>query len=93
MSNVVAGVVRGQLPYVEEHRRQKKNIYQRYKKGLAGLPVRMNPYDAEKSEPNFWLSGLIINEDAMCKQVRGEQEVLYIAEHGKSDVYKRQGTG
>ena len=84
MSNVVAGVVRGQLPYVEEHRRQKKNIYQRYKKGLAGLPVRMNPYDAEKSEPNFWLSGLIINEDAMCKQVRGEQEVLYIAEHGKS---------
>lgn len=84
MSNVIAGVVRGQFPYLEEHIAQKKAIYERYKKGFEGLPVTMNPFDAEKSEPNFWLSCMIIDPDAMCKQVRGEQEALYVAEAGKS---------
>lgn len=84
MSNVIAGVVRGQLPYLEEHIAQKKEIYMRYKDGFKDLPVTMNPYDAENSEPNFWLSCLLINEEAMCKQVRGEQEALYISETGKS---------
>ena len=76
--------VRGQFPYLEEHIAQKKAIYERYKEGLKGLPVHMNPYDAEKSEPNFWLSCMIIEPEAMCKQIRGEQEALYIGETGKS---------
>ena len=84
MSNVIAGVVRGQIPHLEEHIAQKKAIYERYKEGLRGLPVKMNPYDAKESEPNFWLSCLIIDEDAMCKQVRSENEALYIKETGKS---------
>ena len=84
MSNVVAGVVRGQIPHLEEHIAQKKAIYMRYKEGLKDLPVTMNPYDEEHSEPNFWLSCLLINEEAMCRQVRGEQDVLYISEPGKS---------
>ena len=84
MSNVIAGVVRGQIPHLEEHIAQKKAIYERYKEGLKGLPVRMNPYDEVKSEPNFWLSCMILDEEAMCRQVRGEQEVLYVPEHGKS---------
>ena len=84
MSNVVAGVVRGQLPFLEEHIAQKKAIYERYKKGLKGLPVSMNPYNEERSEPNFWLSCLLIDEDAMCRQVRGEQDVLYNPEQGKT---------
>ncbi len=84
MSNVIAGVVRGQFPYLEEHIAQKKAIYERYKEGFKDLPVQMNPYDAENSVPNYWLSCMIINQKAMCKQVRGEQEALYIAEHGKS---------
>ncbi len=84
MSNVVAGVVRGQFPYLEEHIAQKKAVYERYKEGFKGLPVKMNPYDEENSEPNFWLSCLIIDEEAMCKQVRGEQNALYIHEKGKS---------
>lgn len=84
MSNVIAGVVRGQLPYLEEHIRQKKAIYERYKEGLKDLPVEMNPYDAVNSEPNFWLSCLLIKPEAMCRQVRGEQEALYISEPGKS---------
>lgn len=84
MSNVIAGVVRGQVPYLEEHIAQKKRIYERYKRGLQGLPIYMNPYDAVNSEPNFWLSCLIIEPEAMCKQVRGEQEALYVGEPGKS---------
>ena len=84
MSNVVAGVVRGQFPYLDEHIAQKKAIYERYKEGLKDLPVKMNPFDAENSVPNFWLSCLIIDEDAMCKQVRGECEALYVPEAGKS---------
>lgn len=84
MSNVIAGVIRGQYPHLEEHIAQKKAIYERYKEGLKGLPVKMNPFDSEKSVPNYWLSAMIIDEDAMCKQVRGETEALYIPEHGKS---------
>lgn len=84
MSNVIAGVVRGQLPYLEEHIAQKKAIYMRYKEGLKDLPVTMNPYDEQNSEPNFWLSCMLIDKAAMCRQVRGEQEALYIAESGKS---------
>lgn len=84
MSNVIAGVVRGQFPYLAEHIAQKKVIYERYKEGLKDLPVQMNPYDAENSEPNFWLSCMIIEPEAMCRQVRGEQEALYISEPGKS---------
>ena len=84
MSNVVAGVVRGQLPYLEEHVAQKKAIYERYKEGFKDLPVRMNPFDENASEPNYWLSCITINPEAMCKQVRGESEALYISEPGKS---------
>lgn len=84
MSNVIAGVVRGQFPFLEEHIAQKKAIYERYRKGFQDLPVCMNPYDTEKSEPNYWLSCILIEKDAMCKQVRGEKEVLYITERGKS---------
>ena len=84
MSNVIAGVVRGQYPHLEEHIAQKKAIYLRYKEGLKGLPVQMNPYDEKNSEPNFWLSCMIIEKDAMCRQVRGEQEALYVPEHGMS---------
>ena len=84
MSNIVAGVVRGQLPYLEEHIAQKKAIFERYKEGLKGLPVKMNPFDEKNSKPNFWLSCIIIDKDAMCRQVRGEKDALYISEKGKS---------
>ena len=84
MSNVIAGVVRGQYPYLEEHIAQKKAIYERYRKGLADLPVKMNPYDDKNSEPNFWLSCLLIEPEAMCRQARGDCEALYISESGKS---------
>ena len=84
MSNVIAGVVRGQFPYLDEHIAQKKAIYERYKEGFSDLPVKMNPYDENKSVPNFWLSCMIIDEDAMCAQVRDDSRALYNSETGKS---------
>lgn len=84
MSNVIAGVVRGQIPHLDEHIAQKRAIYERYCDGLNGLPIKMNPFDAKNSVPNFWLSCMIIDDDAMCRQVRGEQESLFTPEHGKS---------
>ena len=84
MSNVIAGVVRGQYQFLEEHIAQKKAIYERYKNGLKDLPVEMNPINLVDSEPNYWLSCMIIDPAAMCKQVRGEQEVLFVPEEGKS---------
>ena len=84
MSNVIAGVVRGQIPYLEEHISQKKAIYERYKEGLKDLPVSMNPYDEQKSRPNFWLSCLLIDSDAMAPAVRGDKDYLYQSISGKS---------
>lgn len=84
MSNVIAGVVRGQYPYLDEHIAQKKAIYEKYREGFKDLPVKMNPFDEDKCVPNYWLSALIIDKEAMCKQVRGEQDALYRPEHGKS---------
>lgn len=84
MSNIVAGIGRGQLLHLDEHITQKKAIYKRYKEGLKDLPVSMNPYMEDIMEPNFWLSCLLIDEDAMCRQVRGEMEALYTNEPGKS---------
>ena len=88
MSNIIAGVVRGQIPYLDEHIAQKKAIYERYKAGLADLPVKMNPFDAERSRPNYWLSCLIIDEDAMAPMVRGEQDYLWKHEPGKSSPHE-----
>ena len=83
MSNVIAGVVRGQYPYLKEHIADKKRIYESYEEGLKGLPVKMNPI-VPGTEPNYWLSALIIDSDAMCKQVRDDSEAMYIKEDGKS---------
>ena len=83
MSNVVAGVIRGQYPYLEEHLAQKKEIYERYKEELKDLPIQMNPI-MEGCSPNYWLSAMIIDKDAMCRQVRGEQDVCYIKTPGKT---------
>lgn len=84
MSNVIAGVIRGQLPHLEEHIAQKTAIYNRYKEGFKDLPVQMNPYDAENSEPNFWLSCILIDKDAMCPQARSDNEAEFWEEPGKS---------
>lgn len=83
MSNIIAGIARGNMLHIDEHIAQKKTIYERYKEGLKGLPVMVNPFEG-KSTPNYWLSCLLINEDAMCEQTRSEKDYLYKSESGKS---------
>lgn len=84
MSNIVAGVLRGQFHHLEEHIARKKEIYERYKEGFKHLPVQMNPFIAEESEPNYWLSCILINKDAMCNQTRDDFHAYYVSEKGKS---------
>ena len=73
MSNVIAGVIRGQYGHLEEHIEQKKAVYERYREGLKDLPVTMNPI-TEGTQPNYWLSALIVDRDYMCSQVRDSKD-------------------
>ncbi|MCR4739257.1 MAG: aminotransferase class I/II-fold pyridoxal phosphate-dependent enzyme [Lachnospiraceae bacterium] len=84
ISNIIAGIVRGQFKHLDEHIAQKKAIYERYREGFKDLPVSMNPFDEKNSSPNYWLSCILIDKDAMCEQVRGEKKALYRPEKGKS---------
>lgn len=77
MSNIVAGIGRGQLLHLEEHRELKKAIYQRYKDAFADLPLTMNPHSVD-SEPNFWLSCILLDES--CK-VKPMEIANKLAEH------------
>lgn len=61
MSNVCAGIGRGQLLHLEEHRARKQAIFARYRAAFADLPLSMNPYTAD-SRPNFWLSCILLDE-------------------------------
>ena len=84
MSNIIAGIARGNMLHIDEHIAQKRAVFERYREGLRGLPVTVNPFEADKATPNYWLSCLLIDEEAMCPQVRGEREALYCPEPGKS---------
>ena len=83
MSNIVAGIGRGQLLHLEEHIALKKKIYERYQKGFQDLPVQMNPIP-EECQANYWLSCITINKEAMCQQNRTDDTSEYQSEPGKS---------
>ena len=84
MSNIIAGVIRGQILHLSEHIEQKKKIWDRYEKGLKDLPVKMNPWDKENSIPNFWLSCMLINEEAMAPMQKSRLDYYYKSVPGKS---------
>ena len=84
MSNIIAGVIRGQLGYLDEHIALKKKIYERYRDCLSDLPVAVNPFDKAKSTPNYWLTCLTVNTDAMCAQHHKDQAISYTKETGKT---------
>lgn len=84
ISNIVAGIARGQYEHLNEHIALKKDIFERYKEGLKDLPVRMNPFIEGEMEPNFWLSCMIIDREAMCQQTREETTVSFHTEIGKT---------
>ena len=83
MSNVVAGVIRGQYLHLDEHIAQKKAIYERYKEGFKDLPIKMNPI-LDGTEPNYWLSAMVIDKEYMCKQKRTDSVASYVKEKGKT---------
>lgn len=78
ISNVIAGIIRGQWMHLEEHIAQKKVVYERYVEGLKDLPVTVH------GGGNYWLSTLLIDEDAMAETVRGDRKAFYEIEEGKS---------
>lgn len=61
MSNILAGIGRGQLLHLQEHRDRKAAIYHRYREAFRDLPLTMNPYLPDSS-PNFWLSCILLDE-------------------------------
>lgn len=79
MSNIVAGIGRGQLHHIEEHRALKKRIYNTYQAGFRDIKaIRMNPY-LSCSEPNFWLSCITI--DSAKSETRPMDVIAKLAEH------------
>ena len=63
MSNVTAGIGRGQLLHIEEHKALKKEIYRQYQEAFADVPeIAMNPMNPE-GDANNWLSGRVIAKD------------------------------
>jgi Predicted pyridoxal phosphate-dependent enzyme apparently involved in regulation of cell wall biogenesis len=81
ISNIVAGIVRGQWPFLQEHIKQKKKIYDRYKEKMKDLPLMLNPVT---SCSNYWLSCALINEDAMAGTARSGRQAIFNTEVGKS---------
>lgn len=69
LSNILAGIGRGQLLHLDEHKEKKKEIYERYKEGFKNLPIKMNPI-LDEADPNYWLSCIIIDKEAMAPQDR-----------------------
>lgn len=78
ISNVIAGIIRGQWLHLEEHIEQKQDVYERYVEGLKGLPVTVH------GGGNYWLSTLLIDPEAMAETVRGDRKAFYRIEDGKS---------
>ena len=84
MSNVIAGVVLGQWGHLEEHIAEKKRIYKCYADKLQLLGVEMNPYDAERSEPNYWLSCMRLDANSLCEMTRSGKSYTYESVHGRT---------
>lgn len=62
MSNVDAGIGRGQLMHLDEHVRLKKAIYNRYRQAFADIEeISMNPLNP-KGDANNWLTCITIRE-------------------------------
>ena len=84
MSNVVAGVIRGQLQHLDEHIAQKKTVYVRYREAFRDLPVSMNPTGGEENAPNYWLSCLLLDPEVLCETHRSDMEPSWTPASGKT---------
>lgn len=69
MSNVVAGIGRGQLKVLDQRIKQKTDIYNRYKEGFKDISeIEMIPIPKD-SRPNHWLSVITLKEDSKVKPI------------------------
>ena len=62
MSNICAGIGRGQMRVLPLRLAQKQAIYERYARQLSGLPLTMQPHLAE-AVPNRWLTAILLDKD------------------------------
>ena len=70
MSNVVAGIGRGQLIHIEEHKKIKNDIYKQYTNAFADIEdISMNPMNPD-GDANNWLSCILLKEG--CKVTPNE---------------------
>ncbi len=71
MSNITAGIGRGQLLHIEEHKALKRKIYRQYQEAFADIPeISMNPLNPD-GDDNCWLSCMTIAQGAHTS--RGEK--------------------
>ncbi len=84
MSNVIAGIALGQWKHLEEHIAEKKRIYDRYADWFEPFGVELNPYDADESEPNYWMSCMRLSENSLCAMTRSDLSYTYENAHGKT---------
>ena len=67
MSNITAGIGRGQLRVLDERIAQKKHIFERYTKAFKDIKdIEMMPI-CEYGEPNYWLSCMTLKEGSKVK--------------------------
>lgn len=67
MSNIVAGIGRGQLRVLEDRIAKKKEIFETYKEAFKEIEdIEMMPV-CEYGEPNYWLTTITLNENSKVK--------------------------
>ena len=69
MSNVIAGIGRGQLLHLDEHINKKKEIYETYQKAFVDIEeIEMNPIP-EDCKTNYWLSCMTIKQESKVSSI------------------------
>lgn len=69
MSNIIAGIGRGQLLHLNKYIELKKNIYEKYKEAFKDISeITMNPIP-ENCDTNNWLSCITLDEDSNIKPI------------------------
>lgn len=67
MSNIVAGIGRGQLRVLEDRIAKKKEIFETYKEAFKDIEdIEMMPV-CEYGEPNYWLTTITLSENSKVK--------------------------
>ena len=71
MSNICAGIGRGQMTVLEEHIRHHQNLFRLYKKLLANVPgITLHENPSDRYDSNFWLNTILLDENL---KVKGEE--------------------